>query len=55
MVVVGVLIFTGYLMQAPQAAGGEMLRTVFCIVLILYGIYRFVLTDMQRRQRRREQ
>jgi uncharacterized membrane protein YkgB len=55
MLVVGVLVLAGLAMQNLGGEGGEMLRTMFGIVLILYGVYRVALTDMQRRRRRNEE
>jgi uncharacterized membrane protein YkgB len=55
MLVVGVLVLAGLAMQNLGGEGGEMLRTMFGIVLILYGVYRLALTEMQRRRRRNEE
>jgi len=52
MVIVGVLVMAGFF----EFRGGEsssMLRTVFGIVLLLYGIYRLAITQMQRRREER--
>jgi hypothetical protein len=55
MLAAGILVFTGVIGKFPEdATGGGMLRPVFGIVLMLYGIYRIVLTEMQRRTRARE-
>jgi uncharacterized membrane protein YkgB len=54
MVVVGILVLLGYFQFRGSAGGGGMLRTVFGIVLLLYGIYRISLTTMQRRRKERE-
>jgi hypothetical protein len=55
MLITGVLVLSGVLFrfQTVPPEGGNMLRTVFGIVLVLYGLYRLVLTEMQRRERRR--
>ncbi len=55
MVALGIAILTGF-MKLRFADGEEasMLRTIFGIVLLLYGVYRFALTDMQRRRAARE-
>ncbi len=55
MVVVGFLILTGFFQvrgMDPQSSG--MLRTMFGIVLMLYGLYRFTMTDLARRREERE-
>ena len=50
MIVVGLLVLLGYFQfQGSAEEGSDMLRTVFGIVLMLYGIYRISITEMQRR------
>ena len=54
MLAIGVAVLLGFLsFRGSGGESGTMLRTVFGIVLILYGIYRFVITDMQRRRENR--
>jgi len=54
MIVVGLLVLTGYFaLRGSAGQGGEMLRTIFGIVLVLYGIYRISITEMQRRREQR--
>ncbi len=56
MLVVGSLILTGALqLRWGQGEEGSPLRVTFGIVLVLYGIYRFMLTEMQRRREGRAQ
>lgn len=51
MIVVGLLVLLGYFQfQGSSGEGSDMLRTVFGIVLVLYGIYRISITEMQRRR-----
>jgi uncharacterized membrane protein HdeD (DUF308 family) len=54
MVIMGVLILSGFFALRWEDGGDSTLRTVFGIVLLLYGVYRIVLTTMQRRRRERE-
>ena len=54
MFLLGLAILTGYLnVQTAEGTGGP-LQTVFGTVMMLYGVYRFVLTIMQRRKAERE-
>jgi hypothetical protein len=51
----GILVYSGIIARFPEdGTGSGMLRSVFGIVLMLYGVYRLVLTEMQRRTRARE-
>lgn len=54
MVIVGALVLFGFF-QFRGSAGdsASMLRTIFGIVLMLYGIYRLAITQMQRRREER--
>ncbi len=52
MVVVGVLMLGGWL--GFSGGPSPLLRTVFGVVVLLYGIYRIVITDSERRRRERE-
>ena len=50
----GLLVLLGYFqVQRAMGEGGETLRIVFGIVLMLYGIYRIAITETQRRRARR--
>jgi hypothetical protein len=54
MIVVGALVLFGFFeFRGSSGASGSMLRTVFGLVLLLYGIYRVAITDMQRRRQER--
>ncbi len=57
MVIAGLLVLSGFfiLRWEQGGEGGSMLRTVFGIVLLLFGIYRIALTTMQRRRKEREE
>ena len=56
MMVMGALLLGGYFQIRGDAdEGAVMLRTVFGIVLLLYGIYRIVATQATLRRREREQ
>jgi hypothetical protein len=58
MILVGVLLVTGYLGFSDEATaedGRQMLRMVFGVVMVLYGIYRLAITDTERRRRQRDQ
>lgn len=55
MIIMGSLVLFGFFQLRGDSGGSTMLRTVFGIVLLLYGIYRIVLTTMQRRRKEREQ
>lgn len=51
MFVVGVLVLLGFFkFRGSDAGSATMVRTIFGIVLLLYGIYRIAITDMQRRR-----
>ncbi|HVK40793.1 MAG TPA: hypothetical protein VNA88_19830 [Candidatus Kapabacteria bacterium] len=55
MIIVGALILGGYFEPRfgdPQS--GALLRTMFGIVLMLYGIYRIAVARMARRRREHE-
>jgi hypothetical protein len=55
MLLLGGGVLAGYLtLRTFDGEGADLFRTVFGGVLVLYGIYRIVLTDMQRRRRERE-
>ncbi len=55
MIIVGCLLLAGYFQIRGDAdEGAVMLRTVFGIVLLLYGIYRIVATQATVRRRERE-
>jgi uncharacterized membrane protein HdeD (DUF308 family) len=54
MVIVGALVLSGFLeFRGSGGEGGSMLRTVFGLVLLLYGIYRVAITETQRRRQER--
>lgn len=56
MFVVGLLVLVGFFeFRGSNAEGGEMLRVIFGIVLMLYGLYRVSITEMQRRREQRLQ
>lgn len=54
MLIVGVLVMAGFFQFQRGALGdSSMLRNVFGLVLILYGIYRIAITESQRRREER--
>jgi uncharacterized membrane protein HdeD (DUF308 family) len=54
MLVMGVLVIAGFFQFRGGAMGeSSMLRNVFGLVLILYGIYRIAITESQRRREER--
>lgn len=56
MFVVGLLVLVGFFeFRGSGDEGGEMLRIIFGIVLMLYGLYRLSITEMQRRREQRLQ
>jgi len=55
MLVMGILILSGFFqLKGTEAGEASLLQTVFGIVLLLYGIYRLVMTEMQRKRNQRE-
>lgn len=50
MLVVGVLVLLGQFGFQGDLSGNLPVRTIFGLVLILYGIYRLAITEMQRRR-----
>ena len=52
MVGCGVLIISGFL--APKFAGGDRIRVLFGVVVLLYGVLRFVQTRMKGERKRYE-
>lgn len=55
MIIVGALILTGFLeLRFGDPQSGALLRTMFGIVLMLYGIYRISVSEMSRRRREHE-
>lgn len=54
MFILGLLILVGFFeFRGSTGESGEMLRTIFGIVLMLYGLYRLSITEMQRRRDQR--
>lgn len=54
MVVVGALVLVGFFeFRGSGGESGSMLRTVFGLVLLLYGLYRLAITETQRRRAER--
>jgi Short repeat of unknown function (DUF308) len=54
MVIVGALVLVGYFdFRGSGGESGSLLRTVFGLVLLLYGIYRLAVTETQRRRQER--
>jgi uncharacterized membrane protein HdeD (DUF308 family) len=52
MIIAGALVLSGYFeLRWAADDGGTLLRTMFGIVLVLYGIYRIAVTDTARRRR----
>jgi hypothetical protein len=52
MTVLGALVLLGFFeLRSADPASGAMLRTMFGIVLMLYGIYRIAVSEMTRRRR----
>lgn len=52
MLLLGGAVLTGYLrLRTFDGEGADLFRIVFGVVLMLYGAYRIVLTDIQRRRR----
>jgi hypothetical protein len=49
MVGCGILIISGFLM--PKFAGGDGVRVMFGVVVLLYGVLRFVQTRMKKPER----
>jgi hypothetical protein len=55
MIIVGALILGGYFeLRFADPNSGRLLRTMFGIVLMLYGVYRIVAGRMAERRRDRE-
>lgn len=56
MFVVGLLVLLGYFQfRGSQGSSAAMVRTIFGIVLLLYGLYRIAVTDTRRRREGRVQ
>ena len=56
MLVMGILFLSGFFqLKGTEAGEMSLLQTVFGIVLLLYGMYRLVMTDMQRKRVQREE
>jgi len=56
MVVMGILILSGFFqLRGTEAGEMPLLQTVFGVVLLLYGLYRLVMTHMQRKRVQREE
>lgn len=56
MLVMGILILSGFFqLRGTEAGQMSLMQTVFGVVLLLYGIYRLVMTDMQRKRAEREE
>ncbi len=54
MLIMGVLVISGVFdFQRGSMEESPMLRTIFGLVLILYGIYRLAITQTQRRREER--
>lgn len=53
MVIVGALVLFGFFEFRFGGESSSMLRTIFGIVLLLYGFYRLSITQMQRRREER--
>lgn len=52
MVGCGILIISGFLV--PKFAGGDRIRVLFGVVVLLYGVLRFVQTRMKGKRKRDE-
>lgn len=52
--VVGILLLVGYLVpRGMEGSNGVMFRTIAGIVALLYGLYRLVVTESQRKREAR--
>ena len=49
MVGVGILVISGFMI--PQFVGGDRIRVLFGVVVLLYGVLRFVQTRVKAKQR----
>ena len=55
MTIVGIMILLGlFELRFADQQGSSLLRTMFGIVLTLYGIYRIAVSEMMRRRSARE-
>ncbi|MCE7934570.1 MAG: hypothetical protein DYG96_08250 [Chlorobi bacterium CHB2] len=56
MLVMGILILSGFFqLRGTEAGQMSLLQTVFGVVLLLYGIYRLVMTNTQRKRQQQKE